>query len=56
MKLSSHILLALLVSAAALHADNDWDNLEVLQINREKPHATLTRFPDAAAALRGGQE
>ena len=29
----------------------EWNNLEVLQVNREAPHATMMVYPDAEAAL-----
>ncbi len=31
----------------------DWENLAVLNINKEPPHATLTGFPDEISALHG---
>jgi len=34
-------------------AVNDWENLEVLAINREAPHATLFPYADVARALTG---
>ena len=30
----------------------EWDDLNVLQINREQPHATMMVFPDAKTALK----
>lgn len=35
---------------------NDWENLQVLERNRERPHATLMPYPDAESALRGIRE
>ena len=30
----------------------EWNNLDVLHLNREAPHATMMVYPDAKAALR----
>lgn len=49
-------LSALLLLAAPLIAENDWDNLDVLQINRMPPRAFMTTFPDTESALKGGAE
>jgi len=32
---------------------NDWENPHVFAINKERPHADMMAYPDAAAALRG---
>jgi beta-galactosidase len=31
----------------------EWQNPEVVGVNKERPHATMTVFPDAASAARG---
>jgi beta-galactosidase len=46
-------LLALIASAATAV---EWNDLNVLQINREQPHATMMAFPDAKAALKAGPD
>ncbi|MBS2211284.1 DUF4981 domain-containing protein [Carboxylicivirga mesophila] len=46
----AHLLL--LVSLSAFSAKKaDWDNVKVLQINREKPHATMMVYGSEQAAL-----
>ncbi|WP_430811948.1 MULTISPECIES: glycoside hydrolase family 2 TIM barrel-domain containing protein [unclassified Carboxylicivirga] len=46
----AHLLL--LVSLSAFSAKKaDWDNVKVLQINREKPHATMMVYQSEQAAL-----
>ncbi len=58
-------LVVLLIPALALMANgplparvpsqavNDWENLEVLEINREAPHATLFPYADVSRAMAG---
>jgi beta-galactosidase len=47
---SIFVLLAM-ASASMLQAQEDWDNVEVLQINREKPHTTMMVFESVEAAM-----
>ncbi len=37
-------------------AVNDWENLEVVEINREAPHATLFPYADVSRAMAGDRE
>ena len=41
---------ASLLSAGQAHAIEDWENQKVIQLNTEKPHATMTAFADAVSA------
>jgi beta-galactosidase len=45
--------LALAVSVASAAERPEWDNVAVLQVNREKPHATMMVYPSAALARSG---
>ncbi len=41
------------ISMSVMAADRpEWNNIEVLQVNREEPHATLMVYPDAKAAKK----
>ena len=33
---------------------NDWENPQVVAINKEPPHCTAVLYPDETAALAGG--
>ncbi len=50
------IFTALLAFAASSAAAVEWNDLNVLQINREAPHASMMVFPDAKAALKAGPD
>lgn len=39
-----------MIPVSAISQQPDWDNVKVLQINREKPHADLMVYPDLAEA------
>jgi len=41
--------LAMSLASAAI-AENDWNNIEVIQVNTVKPHATMTAFQNEEAA------
>ena len=47
------LALAICLVASISLAVEEWDDLNVLQVNTEKPHASMTPFPDAKAALSG---
>jgi len=49
------VLLAALSALQLVHAE-EWDDLSVLQVNIEKPHATMMTFPDSKLALSGERE
>ena len=36
---------------AAFAGGEEWDNLSVLQVNTEKPHATMMTYPTTKAAV-----
>lgn len=46
-----------MISAALAHsaaaAKPEWNDVAVIQVNAEKPHASLTPYPDAKSALAG---
>lgn len=44
-------LAPLCATALAGYAQPEWDNLEIIQVNTEKPHAEMMTFADAATAL-----
>ena len=47
------LAMGLLVSGSlAVAAKPEWNNLEVLQLNREAPRATMMVYPDAQSALK----
>ena len=52
MKIITRLSLWIVLATAALAADGrpEWDNVAVLQQNREKPHATMMAYPTAALA------
>jgi len=49
-------LATLLLTAAAQQELPDWENPQVVGINKEAPHATSLPFPDLQSALAGGRE
>ena len=52
MKVKNLLLFALLAMNSVAFAERpDWNNLEVLQVNCERPHATMMAYPDVEAAL-----
>lgn len=51
----NHLLLLLILitfcnTSYAFQKDTEWDNVNILQVNREKPHTTMMTFPDKASA------
>jgi beta-galactosidase len=52
-KIARLLLFSLWAAAFPLLAAPDWENEQVLQINREPPRATFIPFPDTAGALTG---
>ena len=47
------VFLVFNLSIAAAADREEWDNPRVLQVNTEKPHATMMTYPDRASALAG---
>ncbi len=43
-------LLGSMLAGSFLHAREDWDTIDVLHVNREKPHATMMVFESVEAA------
>ena len=41
-----------LIAAVAGASAVEWNDLNVLQVNREKPRATMMVYPDAVSALK----
>ena len=41
---------------AVFSGGEEWDDLSVLQVNTEKPHATMATYPTAMAAVKGERE
>ncbi len=41
-------------SGGALQEQPDWENPDIIGINKQEPHASFTPYPDRAAALQGG--
>ena len=54
MKNSLYTALLSLVAGSAAAAE--WNDLKVLQLNREAPHASMMVFPDAESALKAGPD
>jgi len=44
------------ISSAEIPAPPDWENEQVIGINRQPAHATLMPFPDVESALKGSHE
>ncbi|UCC23755.1 MAG: beta-galactosidase, partial [Planctomycetota bacterium] len=56
MSFSVIISAILLSSAIAAIYVPDWENPEMIKVNKEPPHCTLMPYPDAETALTGTQE
>lgn len=45
-----------MADAVSLAADEEWDNLDIIQVNTEAPHATLTPYADVESAMADQRE
>ncbi len=45
-----------IIFCAGISLAEEWDDLSVVQVNTEKPHATMVAYPTAGAALKGDGE
>ncbi len=50
------LVLALYAAIVCAQDRNNWDNLNVIQVNTERPHATMMTYPDKASAIKGERD
>ncbi len=50
------LILCSLIGSLISHGAEEWDDLQVMQVNTEAPHAAMMTYPSKRAALKGDRE